>query len=104
ILTEHVNSITSNDIAALMEDESFFSTYQLVRSIWKPIKECINLLEANEATLANCFIHFIKLACAIYRLPSKGLKNNAFHKVTLAAIEIWQGLGHIHKESEELIA
>ncbi|GES95126.1 ribonuclease H-like domain-containing protein [Rhizophagus clarus] len=96
--------------------------------------------KANEATLSDCFIHLIKLAYAIYQLPStnifkpfainifncrfeeflhplyilayylhpyyrgKGLKDDAFHKVALAAIEIWQSLGHTRKESEELIA
>lgn len=34
----------------------------------------------------------------------KGLKDDAFHKAALAAIEIWQSLGHTRKESEELIA
>ncbi|CAG8754365.1 17720_t:CDS:2 [Rhizophagus irregularis] len=140
ILSEHANSITNNEVAALIEDESFFSTCRSVRSIWKPIKECINLLEANEATLSDCFIYLIKLAYAIYRLPNtnifkpfainifnqrfeeflhllyilayylhphyrgKGLKDDAFHKAALAAIEIWQSLGHTRKESEELIA
>ncbi|GBC36080.2 ribonuclease H-like domain-containing protein [Rhizophagus irregularis DAOM 181602=DAOM 197198] len=140
ILSEHANSITNNEVAALIEDESFFSTCRSVRSIWKPIKECINLLEANEATLSDCFIYLIKLAYAIYQLPNtnifkpfainifnqrfeeflhplyilayylhphyrgKGLKDDAFHKAALAAIEIWQSLGHTRKESEELIA
>ncbi|CAG8755942.1 ribonuclease H-like domain-containing protein [Rhizophagus irregularis DAOM 181602=DAOM 197198] len=140
ILREHANSITNNEVAALMEDESFFSICRSVRSIWKPIKECINLLEANEATLSDCFIHLIKLANAIHRLPitnvfksfsinifnyrfeeflhplyilayylhpyyrGKGLKDEAFHKAALAAIEMWQSLGHTRKESEELIA
>src|SRR5437763_123172 len=62
-----------------MEDESFFSICQSVRSIWKPIKECINLLEANEATLSDCFIHLIKLANAIHRLPS----TNAFNSFSV---------------------
>jgi hypothetical protein len=56
-----------------MEDESFFLTCRSIRSIWKPIKECINLLEANEATLSDCFIYLIKLAYAIHRLPSTNI-------------------------------
>ena len=53
-----------------MEDESFFSTCRSIRSLWKPIKEYINLLETNEATLSDCFVYLIKLAYEIYRLPS----------------------------------
>ena len=41
-----------------------------IRSIWAPIKECINILESNTATLADCFMQMIRLAIAIYRLPS----------------------------------
>jgi hypothetical protein len=40
----------------------------------------------------------------IFLIAGKGLKNNAFHKAALVAIEIWQGLGHTRKESEELMA
>ncbi|CAG8713133.1 2642_t:CDS:2 [Rhizophagus irregularis] len=57
ILSEHANSITNNEVAVLMN--LFFHIDVSVRSIWKPIKECINLLEANEATLSDCFVHLI---------------------------------------------
>ncbi|RIA91743.1 hypothetical protein C1645_821561 [Glomus cerebriforme] len=66
ILAKHANSITKSDVAALMEDESFFFT--------------------------SYFFH------PYYQ--GKGLKNNAFHKAALVAIEIWQGLNHTHKETE----
>ncbi|CAG8836927.1 19783_t:CDS:2, partial [Cetraspora pellucida] len=39
------------------------------RSIWKPIKICINALEGGSASLADCFIYMIKLAIAIYHIP-----------------------------------
>ena len=54
----------------LIQDEEFFTTCRQICSIWSPIKECINILEARSATLANCFIQMIKLAVAIFKLSS----------------------------------
>jgi hypothetical protein len=54
----------------LIQDEEFFTTCRQIRSIWAPIKECINILEAKTATLADCFVQMIKLAVAIFKLPS----------------------------------
>ena len=48
-----------------------------IHSIWSPIKECINILEAKSATLADCFIQMIKLAVAIFKLPSSNSYKNA---------------------------
>ena len=41
-----------------------------VSSILKPIKELINILEAQFANLADCFIGLIKLAAAINRVDN----------------------------------
>ena len=54
----------------LLENEEFFTTCRHIRSIWAPIKECINILKSNTATLADCFIYMIKLAIAIYQLSN----------------------------------
>ena len=54
----------------MIQDEEFFTTCRQIRSIWAPIKECINILEAKTATLADCFVQMIKLAVAIFKLPS----------------------------------
>ncbi|CAG8679261.1 13456_t:CDS:2, partial [Ambispora gerdemannii] len=56
-------------VSNLISDEDFFTTCQLVRSVWQTIKEVIYMLEAKDATLADCFIYLIKLAVAIDRLP-----------------------------------
>ena len=64
----------------MLQDEEFFTLCRYIRSIWAPIKECINILESNTATLADCFIYMIKLAVAIYRLPnSNPFKNPTIH-------------------------
>ena len=51
-----------------------------MRSVWQPIKEIIHILEANNATLADCFIYLIKLAVAINHLPeTNSFKIPAIH-------------------------
>jgi len=57
----------------LLENEEFFTMCRYIRSVWAPIKECINILESNTTTLADCFIHMIKLAVAIYQLLNLNL-------------------------------
>jgi hypothetical protein len=39
-----------------MQNEEFFAACRQIRSVWAPIKECINKLEAKSASLADCFI------------------------------------------------
>ncbi|CAG8814060.1 36292_t:CDS:2, partial [Gigaspora margarita] len=55
------------------------------------IKEVIYMLEANNATLADCFVYLIKLAVSITNLPEA----NTF--------KILQNLGHTKSESDELV-
>lgn len=61
--------ITNMEVFNLLHSEDFFTTCRQIRSIWSPIKACINILESGTATLADCYIHMIKLAVAIYQIP-----------------------------------
>ncbi|RHZ51352.1 hypothetical protein Glove_480g14 [Diversispora epigaea] len=70
ILTEHPNIITNLEVINLIKNDNFFIICNQIRSVWIPIKMCINVLESNTATLANCFIYMIKLTIAIYRLSN----------------------------------
>ncbi|GBC23318.2 ribonuclease H-like domain-containing protein [Rhizophagus irregularis DAOM 181602=DAOM 197198] len=70
ILLEHNGIVTNSNVYLLIQDEEFFTNCHHIRSIWAPIKECINILEAKSASLADCFVQMIKLAIAIFRLPS----------------------------------
>ncbi|CAG8761085.1 18622_t:CDS:2, partial [Rhizophagus irregularis] len=70
ILLEHNGIVTNSNVYLLIQDEEFFTNCRHIRSIWAPIKECINILEAKSASLADCFVQMIKLAIAIFRLPS----------------------------------
>ncbi|CAG8625670.1 34031_t:CDS:2, partial [Gigaspora margarita] len=107
ILADHSESITNEEIKILISNESFFTTCRFVRSVWEPIKEIIHMLEANTAMLADCFVYLIKLAAAIItylKQTGKGLKDQEFYKAALTSLELWQNLGHIRSEGEELIS
>ncbi|CAG8723620.1 14146_t:CDS:2, partial [Funneliformis mosseae] len=70
ILLEHNGIVTNSNVYLLIQDDEFFMKCRHIRSIWAPIKECINIVEAKSASLADCFVQMIKLAIAIFRLPS----------------------------------
>lgn len=76
-MLEHSNIISNTEVSYLILDEEFFTNCRQIRSVWAPIKECINILEAKSASLADCFIQMIKLAVAIFRLPSSNLYKSA---------------------------
>ena len=65
-MLEYRNVITNSDVYNLMQNEEFFTSCYQIRSIWASIKECINILEARSASLADCFIQMIKLAVSIF--------------------------------------
>ncbi|RIB22268.1 hypothetical protein C2G38_2076005 [Gigaspora rosea] len=45
---------------------SFYDDLHFITSILRPIKESIIQLESRDSTLADCFVHLIKLAATIY--------------------------------------
>ncbi|CAB4488906.1 unnamed protein product [Rhizophagus irregularis] len=82
ILLEHHNIISNSDIYSLMQDEEFFTTCHQIRSVWTPIKECINILEAKSASLADCF----------------GINDDGFRDAAITATTLWQSL-EFHQSS-----
>ncbi|CAG8744852.1 14165_t:CDS:2, partial [Funneliformis mosseae] len=88
IILEHQDIISNIKVRNLLENKEFFTTCWHIRSIWAPIKKYINILESNTATLADCFIHMIKLAIAIYQLPNLNpFKIPAIHVFNVCYIE-----------------
>ncbi|GBC02591.1 hypothetical protein RclHR1_00470021 [Rhizophagus clarus] len=121
ILLEHNGIVTNSNVYLLIQDEEFFTNCHHIRSIWAPIKECINILEAKSASLADCFMQMIKLAVAIFRLPSSnpfktqqfrfliivilslGLNDEGFRNAAITATTLWQNLGYSEQECRELL-
>ena len=45
---------------------SFYDDLYFMTTILRPIKESIVQLESRDSTLADCYVHLIKLAVTIY--------------------------------------
>ena len=69
-MDEHSDILTNIRVKKKIADEPFFMTCRTIVEIMKPIKYLINLLEAQTATLCDCFVGLIRLAAVIYHLPS----------------------------------
>lgn len=52
----------------MLQNEEFYSNCYQIASILKPVKELINILEARDANLADCFIGLIKLDAKINQI------------------------------------
>ncbi|CAH1770403.1 14805_t:CDS:2, partial [Entrophospora sp. SA101] len=120
IIAENRDVISNDEVLFLLQNEDFLTKCCHIHSVWGPIKECINILESNTATLADCFIYMIKLAVAIFKLPdSNQFKTSAIHifnnryiefqhpayllcyyihplyrEAALVAVKLWKNLNH----------
>ncbi|CAJ0760890.1 580_t:CDS:2, partial [Entrophospora sp. SA101] len=80
IIAENRYVISNDEVLFLLQNEDFLTKCHHICSVWSPIKECINILESNTATLADCFIYMIKLAVVIFKLlDSNQFKTSAIH-------------------------
>lgn len=78
IKCEHPNILTNKNVSKYIEDKELFRTCKIISEIFKPIKTAINIVESKTATMADCYIEYIKLAIAINWIPQENvLKNNA---------------------------
>ncbi|CAJ0847365.1 10519_t:CDS:2, partial [Entrophospora sp. SA101] len=124
IIAENRDVISNDEVLFLLQNEDFLTKCCHIHSVWGPIKECINILESNTATLADCFIYMIKLAVAIFKLPdSNQFKTSAIHifnnryiefqhpayllcyyihplyrEAALVAVKLWKNLNHSEQE------
>ncbi|CAJ0754641.1 21882_t:CDS:10 [Entrophospora sp. SA101] len=126
IIAENRDVISNDEVLFLLQNEDFLTKCCHIHSVWGPIKECINILESNTATLADCFIYMIKLAVAIFKLPdSNQFKTSAIHifnnryiefqhpayllcyyihplyrEAALVAVKLWKNLNHSEQETK----
>jgi len=45
-----------------LKQRGFFDNIRTLSEILKPIKEAILMLEGNNATLADCYLHLLRIA------------------------------------------
>jgi hypothetical protein len=55
----------------ILNDRNFFEDCKIISNILHPLKVSVGCLESRTSTLADCYIHLISLAAAIYRLSNQ---------------------------------
>ncbi|CAG8612230.1 23727_t:CDS:2 [Gigaspora margarita] len=98
IQTNYESSLTNNRVKNIINNEDFFINCHHINQIIEPIKICIGRLEAQTATLADCYINILKLVAAIYQLPEQ-----TFRLASLIASSYWKALRHDEAECIELL-
>src|SRR5205814_1321399 len=55
-------------------DQNFFENCKIIASVLHPLKVSVGCLESRTSTLADCYIHLVSLAGAIYRLSIQNIQ------------------------------
>ncbi|CAB4484043.1 unnamed protein product [Rhizophagus irregularis] len=73
VLSIHESEIKSR-VKDILTDRSFFKNCKIIATILHPLKVSVGCLESRTSTLADCYIHLVSLAGAIYRLPIQNIQ------------------------------
>ena len=66
--------ITNTSVKKILCERTFFHDLRNLVQILKHIKDAVVMLQSDKTNLADCFIHLVKLAAAIKKIPVE------FHK------------------------
>ncbi|CAJ0836722.1 11452_t:CDS:2 [Entrophospora sp. SA101] len=102
------NEISSDVVKKILQRRGFFDDMEALAQILKPIRTAIQELETTSITLADCYIHLIKIAAAFKGLPLEdyrriGVNKKYFPKILTHAANIWRDLGHKQESCKELL-
>ncbi|CAB4487825.1 unnamed protein product [Rhizophagus irregularis] len=73
VLSEHENDI-KNQVKDILHDRNFYENCRIIASILHPLKVTVRCLESRTSTLANCYVHLLLLAGAIYRMSNQNIQ------------------------------
>ncbi|CAJ0766560.1 8539_t:CDS:10 [Entrophospora sp. SA101] len=104
----HSDEISSDVVKKILQRRGFFDDMEALAQILKPIRTAIQELETTSITLADCYIHLIKIAAAFKGLPLEdyrriGVNKKYFPKILTHAANIWRDLGHKQESCKELL-
>lgn len=76
---------------------AFYDDLQFMATILRPIKESIIQLESRDSTLADCYIHLIKLAATIHRIPQEHItfRNYCIASINKRLLEFNEDIYHL---------
>ena len=72
MLSEHEDDI-KNRVKDILYNRNFYENCRIIASFLHPLKVTVGCLESRTSTLANCYIHLLSLAGAIYRMPNQNI-------------------------------
>ncbi|CAB5183870.1 unnamed protein product [Rhizophagus irregularis] len=73
VLSEHENDI-KNQVKDILHNRNFYENCRIIASILHPLKVTVGCLESRTSTLANCYVHLLLLAGAIYRMSNQNIQ------------------------------
>ncbi|CAB5359941.1 unnamed protein product [Rhizophagus irregularis] len=73
VLSEHGNDI-KNQVKDILCDRNFYENCRIITSILHPLKVIVGCLESRTSSLADCYIHLLSLASAVYCMPNQNIE------------------------------
>ncbi|RIA92763.1 hypothetical protein C1645_820166 [Glomus cerebriforme] len=73
VLSKHENDI-KNWVKDILHNQNFYENCQIIAFILHPLKVTVGCLESRTSTLADCYIHLLSLAGAIYRMSNQNIQ------------------------------
>ncbi|CAG8704395.1 9787_t:CDS:2, partial [Cetraspora pellucida] len=83
ILEEKPDIFSNQEVLEIANDihDNFYTSCKRIASVFEPIKQVINLLESNTASLADCFLGIVQIAAMLKKIST----SNNFHTLAILA-------------------
>ncbi|GET55642.1 ribonuclease H-like domain-containing protein [Rhizophagus irregularis DAOM 181602=DAOM 197198] len=74
VLDNHEREISNEAVKAILKKRGFFDDIRILSDILKPIKKAILMLEGSNVTLADCYLHLLRIAAFFKSMPTDDYK------------------------------
>ncbi|CAB5180156.1 unnamed protein product [Rhizophagus irregularis] len=74
VLDNHEHEISNEAVKAILKKRGFFDDIRILSDILKLIKKAILMLEGSNVTLADCYLHLLRIAAFFKSMPTDDYK------------------------------
>ncbi|GET65821.1 ribonuclease H-like domain-containing protein [Rhizophagus irregularis DAOM 181602=DAOM 197198] len=74
VLDNHEREIFNEAVKAILKKRGFFDDIRILSDILEPIKKAILMLEGSNVTLADCYLHLLRIAAFFKSMPTDDYK------------------------------
>ncbi|GET57370.1 ribonuclease H-like domain-containing protein [Rhizophagus irregularis DAOM 181602=DAOM 197198] len=74
VLDNHEREISNEAVKAILKKRGFFDNIRILSDILEPIKKAILMLEGSNVTLADCYLHLLRIAAFFKSMPTDDYK------------------------------